>query len=122
MFNSGNFSVLDAGMSVEGDIACDGHMVIKGTIKGTLQGNTIIIGQEGEVQADLKAGDVTIGGKFDGTLRALNDLIILPTGSCNGKVVCKNLVVEPGGILNAEVTRLTPSPEGGFESESPKDN
>ena len=35
------------------------------------------------------------------------ELIILSTGNCAGKVVCKNLVVEAGGILNAEVTCIS---------------
>ena len=35
------------------------------------------------------------------------ELIILSTGNCAGKVVCKNLVVEAGGILNANVACIS---------------
>jgi len=34
-------------------------------------------------------------------------LIILATGTCSGKVECKDLIVENGGILNAEVSCKT---------------
>jgi cytoskeletal protein CcmA (bactofilin family) len=46
---------------------------------------------------------MTIGGTFEGEVEASNELIILPTGKCTGKVVCRDFVVEPGGILNAQV-------------------
>ena len=34
------------------------------------------------------------------------ELIILSTGKCSGKIICKNLVVEAGGFLSARVTCL----------------
>jgi len=98
------FSVLDIGLTMEGTLSCKGKMVIKGTVKGTLVGETVIIGQEGEVFADMQVGSLTIGGKFVGNIRAMEQLVILSTGNCEGKVMCKDLVIEPGGILNAEVT------------------
>ena len=50
---------------------------------------------------------MTIGGTFEGEIRALKKLILLSTGKCTGKVVCKDLVVEIGAILNAQVTYLS---------------
>ena len=69
-----------------------------------LDGETVIVAKEGAAYSDAKVNSMTIGGKFDGKLRALNELIILSTGNFSGKVVCKDLVVEAGGILNAEVS------------------
>jgi len=104
--NKENFSILDEGLMVEGTISCKGKMVIKGTVKGTLTGESVVIGEQGAVYADMKAGSVTVGGIFEGKIRALEELIILSTGNCEGKVVCKDLVIEPGGVLNAEVSSL----------------
>ena len=50
-----------------------------------------------------------IGGKFQGELTASKDLIILASGRCTGKVEYQDLVVENGGILNAEVLCKTSS-------------
>jgi cytoskeletal protein CcmA (bactofilin family) len=101
-----NFSILDKGLTLEGTISCKGKLIIKGTVKGTITGETIVVGEEGAVYADMKAGSVTVGGIFEGKVRALDELIVLSTGNCEGKVVCKDIVVEPGGILNAEVNCL----------------
>ncbi len=99
-----NFSIIDKGLTVDGTVSCKGKLVIKGTVKGVLEGETVIIAKEGAVYSDTKVGSITIGGKFEGNLRVSGELVILSTGSCSGKVVCKDLVVEAGGVLNAEVS------------------
>lgn len=104
------FSILDRGMVFEGTLTCTGKVLIKGTVKGTLEGEFITIGEEGAVYAETTARSMTIGGKFEGKVEAADKLIVLSTGSCDGTVVCKDLVVESGGILNAQVTRLAPPP------------
>lgn len=101
---SKNISIIDQGATVEGTFSCKGRLVIKGSVKGTLLGDTVIIAKEGAVYADTKATSITIGGIFAGKLKDADELIILSTGKCSGKVTCKDLVVEAGGILNAEVT------------------
>ena len=100
-------SSIDRGLTVEGTISSSGQLVIKGSVKGTLVGETVVIAEEGSVDADAKVSNITIGGKFEGEVRASGELIILSSGSCTGKVICKDLVVEKGGKLNAEVNCVT---------------
>lgn len=103
---SKDFSILNKGLSIDGKITAKGKLIIKGSVTGTLVGEEIIISEEGEVRADTEASRMTIGGIFEGNVSALEDLIILSTGNCAGKVACNNLVVEAGGILNAEVSSM----------------
>ena len=104
---SDNISIIDEGLTVDGTISAKGKLVIKGAVKGSLVGETVIVAEGGVVCADTKVASITMGGKFEGDLNASKELIILSTGSCDGRVVCKNLVVEPGGILNAEVNCIS---------------
>lgn len=104
---SKDFSIIDKELTVDGTISSKGKLVIKGVVKGTLIGETVIIAEEGKVFADTKASSMTIGGTFEGEIRASKELIILSTGNCSGKVVCKNFVVEAGGVLNAQVNCIT---------------
>jgi len=99
-----DFSIIDKGLTVDGTVSCKGKLVIKGTVKGVLEGETIIIAKEGAAYSDTKVRSLTIGGKFEGNLQVSDELVLLSTGNCSGKVVCKDLVVEAGGILNAEVS------------------
>lgn len=114
---SKDFSIIDKELTVEGTVSTKGKLVVKGVVKGTLTGDVVIISEEGAVYADTKVTSMTIGGIFKGEISASDELIILPTGSCSGKVVCKNFAVEPGGILNAQVTCLT-NQESNSEKES----
>jgi len=101
---SKNFSIIDKGLTVDGTVSCKGQLVIKGTLKGTLVGEIVVIAEDGAAYTDMKVTSITIGGIFEGKVSASEELIILSTGKCSGTVTCKNLVVESGGILNAEVS------------------
>jgi len=98
-----NISIVDQGLTVDGNITCTGKLIIKGVVKGTLEGETVIIAEEGAMCAEARAKSVTIGGSFEGVINAEKELIVLSTGNCSGRVVCHDLVVEAGGVLNAEV-------------------
>ena len=100
---SRDFSIVDKGLTVDGTVSCKGKLIIKGIVKGKLEGETVIIAEEGAAYAETAVQSMTVGGKFEGHIQSSNELIILSSGVCSGKVICKNLVVEAGGILNAEV-------------------
>lgn len=98
------FSVLDEGVVIEGTMSCKGKLLINGMVKGKLSGEMIIIGQKGAAHAEIEASKITVGGKFEGKIKASEEFVILSTGNCEGEFVCKNIVIESGGILNGTVT------------------
>ncbi|OQY13055.1 MAG: hypothetical protein B6I31_01930 [Desulfobacteraceae bacterium 4572_19] len=101
---SKNLSIIDSDLKIEGKLESKGRLVIKGTVRGSIIGETIIIAEGGNVCSDAQVASITIGGSFEGDITASNELIILSTGKCSGKASCKDLVVENGGVLNADVT------------------
>jgi cytoskeletal protein CcmA (bactofilin family) len=104
---SEDFSIIDKELTIDGTVSTNGRLIVKGILKGTVIGKNVVIAEEGSVYANAKVASMTIGGTFEGEIRALKELILLSTGKCTGKVVCKDLVIEPGGILNAQVTCLS---------------
>ena len=104
---SEDFSIIDKELTIDGTVSTNGRLIVKGILKGTVIGKNVVIAEEGSVYANAKVGSITIGGTFEGEIRALKELILLSTGKCTGKVVCKDLVIETGGILNAQVTCLS---------------
>jgi cytoskeletal protein CcmA (bactofilin family) len=104
---SKDFSIIDKELTIDGTVSTTGRLIVKGMLKGTVIGKNIVIAEEGSVYANVKVASITIGGIFEGEIRALKELILLSTGKCTGKVVCRNLVIETGGILNAQVTCLS---------------
>ena len=100
---SKEFSIIDKDLTVEGNLSSKGKLVIKGTVRGRLNGETVIIAEEGSVFAETKIASMTIAGVFEGNVTASKELAILSTGKCSGKVVCKDLMIEARGVLNAQV-------------------
>lgn len=108
--NSKNLSIIDTDLKIEGPISSIGRLIIKGKISGTIEGDVVIIAKDGQVKSSVtKVSSITIGGDFQGEVTASKELIILATGTCSGKVECNNLIVERGGVLNAEVFCKTSS-------------
>lgn len=108
--NTKNLSIIDKELKIEGSISSTGKLIIKGQVNGTIEGDVVIIAEDGQVNSSAtKVSSITIGGNFQGEVSASKELIILATGRCAGKVECKDLIVENGGILNAEVSCKTSS-------------
>ena len=104
---SKDFSIINKELTIDGTVSTNGRLIIKGIVKGTLVGKDVVIAEEGAVYADVEVASITIGGIFEGQVRASKELLILSTGSCKGEIVCKDFSVEAGGILNAQVTCVT---------------
>ncbi len=103
-----NLSIIDRELKIEGSISSRGKLIIKGHVTGSIEGDEVIIAEDGHVaSASTKVTSITIGGTFQGEVEASKELVILKTGTCSGKVECKDLIVENGGILNAEVACKT---------------
>ncbi len=106
--NRQNLSLIDRELKIDGSISSTGKLIIKGQVTGSIQGDVVIIAEEGRVHSDAtKVSSLTIGGYFQGDVTASKELVILSTGTCAGKVECKDLIVENGGVLNAEVSCKT---------------
>ena len=86
-----NISIIDSGLTVDGTISCKGELIVKGTLKGQLDGETVVIAEEGAVFAETKVDRITIGGSFEGTLKVARHLTILTTGACKGSITCQDI-------------------------------
>jgi len=108
--NNQNLSIIDRELKIEGSISSSGKLIIKGQVIGTIKGDVVIIAEDGLVESSAtEVSSITIGGNFEGEITASKELVILATGTCAGKIVCKDLIVENGGVLNAEVSCKTSS-------------
>jgi cytoskeletal protein CcmA (bactofilin family) len=99
-------SIVDDGFTVEGTIEFSGELLIRGRVGGKVTGDTVTIAEEGTANADMNVQRLTIGGSFEGSAHAAEELVVLATGRCSGRVQCLNLVVHEGGRLNADVRQI----------------
>ena len=96
-------SIIDKDVEVEGTFNTAGKLIIVGTLKGVLVGDTVVTVEGSRVSARTQVRDLIIGGDFQGDIVVSERMKILNTGSFSGTAVCDRLSVEAGGLLNGRV-------------------
>lgn len=88
---------------------------IDGELSGTIHSESIVvIGKNGNLKGELKAGKIVVNGYFEGELDS-DSLEILTGGVVNGNINVKELSIENGGRFNGtskikeDTLRLTDS-------------
>ena len=82
---SDGYSVIDAHLSIQGDIATDGTVRVDGRIDGTLhRADTLIIGAGGAVIGNIEAREVVVGGELTGDLSVRGRVEIQKTETVRG--------------------------------------
>ncbi len=100
---SKSFSIIDSGVTLTGDLRFEGQLIIKGNVGGVLRGETLVVAEGAKVCADVQADSITVRGRLEGRICAGNTIRVLASGICSGQIICRNLTVEAGGVINAEI-------------------
>jgi len=91
---------IDKDTEITGDIKFKDSFRIDGKFKGKiLSGNALIIGETGEVEADIEAGSIAINGRVKGSLSATDRIEIFSLGRVTGKLVTTKLIIEEGAFF-----------------------
>ncbi len=91
---------IDKDTEITGDIRFKDSFRIDGKFKGKiLSGASLIIGETGDVEADIEAGSISINGKVKGSLNAKDRIEIFSMGKVIGKMVAPRLIIEEGAFF-----------------------
>ena len=102
-------TILGEGAVFEGNISCEGSMKVEGTLKGNVKADhTLVVGPNGSVTGDIKAGGVIIFGEVNGKIDS-GSLEIKSTGRITGEVLIETLITEAGGIMRAKCEMKGPA-------------
>ena len=92
---------LGKGTEFNGAITFDGGIRLDGRFRGEIKGeDSLIIGQEGVVEAEINVPYVIIMGEVKGNIFAEKKVVIHLKGKVYGDIKSPNLVIEDGGIFN----------------------
>jgi cytoskeletal protein CcmA (bactofilin family) len=91
---------IDKDTEITGDIKFKDSFRIDGKFKGKiLSGSSLIVGETGDVEADIEAGSISINGKVKGSLNANDRIEIFSMGRVTGKLVTPKLIIEEGAFF-----------------------
>jgi cytoskeletal protein CcmA (bactofilin family) len=105
------YSLLDAQLTVSGDLDTTGSLRIDGKLEGNIRrADTVVIGVGASMSGDVHAREVVIGGTIIGNVTATERVELQATAIVTGDIVTQTILVQEGGVVNGRV--LMRPPEG----------
>ena len=94
-------SVIDHGCELEGRLGFTGTLVLNGKLHGeVVSSDTLIVGEGGDLDADIRAGVVIVSGKIRGHVTARERIELRKSASVYGDIVTPVLVLEEGVVFD----------------------
>ena len=91
-------------IQIRGDLTGEGDIQLMGGFHGTIDlVGTIVIGESAQVEADIAATNIIVGGHVKGNLIASGRVNLLPTGSVTGNVTTGSIAAAEGASLRGEI-------------------
>ncbi|HXU45357.1 MAG TPA: polymer-forming cytoskeletal protein [Thermoanaerobaculia bacterium] len=91
---------LDTGSHMNGELRFETTFRVDGKLTGTVRSaGDLVIGDGGEVEGEVEAGQVFVSGVVRGAIRAAKRVQITPTGKVFADLETPALVVEDGAVF-----------------------
>lgn len=94
-------NVLAQGIEITGSIKFSNDMIIDGKVDGQIESEKgkVTIGENAQIKGDVKAGEVKMYGKVEGTIES-GRCELKPKSELKGDIKTKSLSMEEGAILS----------------------
>lgn len=95
-------SVIGANITINGDIHSTEDLVIEGTVEGSVNCGTLVVGENGCVRGDIRTERLRLAGVVEGSIET-NDLAIEASAHVKGDVTYARLRVASGGTIQGQM-------------------
>jgi len=91
---------LDGGSHLQGELRFDASFRVDGKLTGLVESQgDLIVGEAGEVDGEVRAGQVFVSGTVKGTIHALRKVQIAPSGKVFAEIDTPALIIEDGATF-----------------------
>ncbi len=97
---------LGEGTVISGDVRFPEILRVEGKITGKITSEKeLVVGESGEIEAEIEVGSLSVNGKVSGTLRVRERLTIHAHGQVRGELILEGpgLIIEEGGIFEGTI-------------------
>jgi len=95
---------IDQGSEFEGKLSFKDTVRIDGRFRGEIASdNTLIVGESGEIEANIRSNSVVVSGTVTGDIVAGKRVVLHKTARVQGNIQSASLVIEEGAQLNGRV-------------------
>jgi len=99
----GEVTIIGAGAKLEGTVVSAGSLRVDGQVKGKISAEgDVMLAPQSQVDADIKAQNVSVAGRFKGSLQVRGRAELNRGGRVEGTITSKTLVIEEGGIFQGQ--------------------
>jgi cytoskeletal protein CcmA (bactofilin family) len=100
-----DFGWIGRGVEVTGDIVFADRLQVDGRVNGKMasESGTLVIGESGQIEAEVDVGTCVIHGALHGNLIARARVEIRKSGRVHGDVLTPVLLVEEGAVFNGAI-------------------
>jgi cytoskeletal protein CcmA (bactofilin family) len=102
---TGDFAHIGKSVTIKGELSGSEDLYIDGKVEGSieLKGNSLTIGPNGQVRANVNAKSVTVQGKLDGNIRATESTQLRSTAVAVGDITSQRIAIEDGAYLKGKI-------------------
>ncbi len=106
-------SLIGAATTINGDLDFDGGLRVDGRVLGHIHGqkdstSTLVIGETGKVEGEIRASHVVIRGQVNGPVVAEEYLELLASARVTGDISYKRLEMHVGAVIDGRLLHLVP--------------
>ena len=108
---TGERATIGRSITIRGDVSGDEDLLIQGRVDGSvdLKQQSVTVGQEGRVKANIAGRVVIVEGEVEGDLQAEEQIILRSTATVKGDITASRVVLEDGASFRGGVDMGDPS-------------
>jgi cytoskeletal protein CcmA (bactofilin family) len=102
---TGEFAHIGKSVVVKGELSGSEDLYVDGNVEGSieLRNNSLIVGPNGTVKANVNAKGVVIQGRVDGTVSASDRVEMRKTAVVRGDVTTQRIAIEEGASFQGKI-------------------
>jgi cytoskeletal protein CcmA (bactofilin family) len=113
-------SLVGKTLLIKGEIFSEDEILIEGKIQGKITvRNRVVIGRDGDVEAEIDARDVIIKGKVTGNVRGSQRVEIVSAGTLHGNISSPRVVIADSGFFEGNIEMKQRDDKGKAAEEKP---
>ena len=106
-------TILGKGAFFEGVISVEHSLRVDGRVKGDIKtSDTLVVGKEGDIQGNVKAKNLVVGGKLSGIIDIDGKTVLESRSEFHGEMKTRKLVIDEGATFDGKCSMLGDEKKG----------
>jgi cytoskeletal protein CcmA (bactofilin family) len=109
---SGDIATIGKSVVVKGELSGSEDLIVDGEVEGsiTLRGQSLTLGPNGRVRANIEARNVIVHGRVDGDIHATDRVELRKSASLTGDISTARISIEDGAFFKGSIDIQKPEP------------